>query len=124
MTKAENAKKQRIWQLKRKIKRILAWRWFMAQLGSKKGTRSIKTGLRRVMHHKDSSPRDLNRAAELLLWIELLETGKTSIVHAIELKVEPPQPMNPVPSPLEGPTQADDADPELRELLEKSKRDK
>jgi hypothetical protein len=123
-TKIENARRQRVWQLKRKLKRLLAWRWFLSQLGSKKGTRGIKTALRKATRHKDSSPRDLIRASELLLWIELLETGKSSIVRAIELKLEPPQPMSPTPTLLEGPTQEDDADPELRELLEKSKRDK
>ena len=92
----------------------------MAKLrGSDKGFRIIKTGLRRVLRHKDSTPAQLNSAAK---WLLFIETGRRSApvdpsdlppVRAEEVEQNSPL-IDPVISP-------EDMDPELVALMSKIK---
>lgn len=70
MTKEENAKRQRIWQRKRKLKTLLAFRWFMEKIRSAKGQRLIKSFLRKIARSSESSPAQALRATEWLIYLE------------------------------------------------------
>lgn len=70
MTREDNAKRQRIWQRKRKLRALLAFRYFMEKIGTAKGKRLIKTFLRKVARDPRSTPELVLRATELLTHIE------------------------------------------------------
>jgi hypothetical protein len=116
MTKEANARKQRIWQLKRKLKMRLAFRWLMARIcGSEKGFRLIKTALRRVARNPQASPGQQLEAAK---WLLFIETGAKKVdykdltpVRAEEVDPNAP-PSNPVIKP-------NDTDSDLEKLLKR-----
>src|ERR1035437_3380841 len=73
MTKEQNNKQQREWYDRNKQKNLLAYGLIMTKVnGSEKGLRLIKTGFRRVMKHKDSTPQLIHSAAR---WLYLIEKG-------------------------------------------------
>ena len=121
MTRLENAKRQRTWQRQRKAANLIAFRWFMAQvMGGEKGLRLIKTGLRKVLKHPDSTPAQILSASK---WLLFIETGKRGTQHSEPRELPELQPTtveqnsvvtHPVISP-------EDEDRELEALINKLK---
>ena len=73
MAKEQNNKRQREWYYRNQRKNLIAFQDIMAKVnGSEKGLRLIKTGFRRVMKHKDSTPQLIHSAAR---WLYLIEKG-------------------------------------------------
>lgn len=72
MTKQDNARRQRVWQRKHKLKILLAFRYFMEKVSSAKGQRLIKSFFRRIARNPKSSPELAFRATE---WLANIERG-------------------------------------------------
>ena len=117
MTKEENAFRQRVWQFKRKLKSTLAFSKIMKRItGSEKGFRLIKTALRRVTRDPNSTPQQVLRASE---WLMYLETGAKRAPTPKELMPVTAEEID-FNSPILNPEiNPDPTDPEIAEMLKK-----
>jgi hypothetical protein len=121
VTKEENAKRQRIWQFKRKLKSIFAYWKIMKKIGSEKGFRLIKTMLRSVGNpkkHPEATAREVLRASEWLIYLETGAKKASSPKELTPVSAEEVDTNSIIVNPEIGP---DAADIELTGLLNKLK---
>ena len=114
MTKEQEARRQRVWQRKRKLKALLAFRYFMAKVVSAKGQRLIKSFFRKVARDPRSSPDLAFRATE---WLANIERG----ILERPLVAKDMRPIPATAPPLDIEHMPDENDPELQKLLEEAR---